>query len=373
MIFLLALLALLPTILLMVFIYYKDSYEKEPVGLLAGLFVLGAVSCLPAALAEEIGDLFFAAIFESGTAYNFFYAFFVVALAEEGGKFIFTYVLTWKNKNFNYRFDGIVYCVFTSLGFATLENILYVFNGGLSVAIVRAILSVPSHAIDAVFMGYYYGQAKLYDSMGEKSDRNKCLFFAYSMAVVLHGFYDFCLFQETDGYIVIFLLFVIVIDILAFIRINRSSKQNVLIYKQYANYYGQGYAHQMYGQNYYTNNMYNSYGQQNMQQSYNTYGQPNVQQGYNSYGQYNMQQGYNTYGQQNVQQIYNSYGQNNMQQGYNTYNQSNAQQGYNSYQPNAHVTRLTQQYIYIYCMKCGNVCNANTFYCGKCGSPIHTR
>ena len=76
-----------------------------------------------------------------------------VGLIEEGSKFFFLYRFTWKDKAFNYRFDGIVYAVFVSLGFAALENVFYVFNYGTGVALQRALLTIPGHMSFAVYMG----------------------------------------------------------------------------------------------------------------------------------------------------------------------------------------------------------------------------
>lgn len=80
---------------------------------------------------------------------------------------MFLHARTWRNPNFNYRFDGIVYAVFVSLGFAAFENIQYVLHYGLSVALPRAIFAVPGHMSFAVFMGLFYGRAKLYEAWGD--------------------------------------------------------------------------------------------------------------------------------------------------------------------------------------------------------------
>lgn len=242
---LLLMLAVLPTFFLMVFIYYKDSYEKEPVGLLISLFALGMVSVIPALIIETLGNLLFSSMFGNNTsAYNFFNVFFCVAIAEEGGKYIFTYLRTWNNKNFNYKFDGIVYAVLVSLGFATVENILYVMQGGVSVAIARGLLSVPSHAIDAVYMGYYYGLAKYYDSVGNTRSKNHCMVLSIIVPVILHGCYDYFLFEGTVLHLVIFLIFVVALDILAVIRINKSSKKNMKIYRANPQMYDMTYMQQ---------------------------------------------------------------------------------------------------------------------------------
>ncbi len=242
---LLLMLAVLPTFFLMVFIYYKDSYEKEPVGLLISLFALGMVSVIPALIIETLGELLFSSMFGNNTSvYNFFNVFFCVAIAEEGGKYIFTYLRTWNNKNFNYKFDGIVYAVLVSLGFATVENILYVMQGGLSVAIARGLLSVPSHAIDAVYMGYYYGLAKYYDSVGNTRSKNRCMVLSIIVPVILHGCYDYFLFEGTVLHLVVFLIFVVTLDIFAVIRINKSSKKNMKIYRTNPQMYDMSYVQQ---------------------------------------------------------------------------------------------------------------------------------
>lgn len=242
---LLLMLAVLPTFFLMVFIYYKDSYEKEPVGLLISLFALGMVSVIPALIIETLGELIFSSMFGDNTSvYNFFNVFFCVAIAEEGGKYIFTYLRTWNNKNFNYKFDGIVYAVLVSLGFATVENILYVMQGGLSVAIARGLLSVPSHAIDAVYMGYYYGLAKYYDSVGNTRSKNRCMVLSIIVPVILHGCYDYFLFEGTVLHLVVFLIFVVTLDVFAVIRINKSSKKNMKIYRTNPQMYDMSYVQQ---------------------------------------------------------------------------------------------------------------------------------
>lgn len=242
---LLLMLAVLPTFFLMVFIYYKDSYEKEPVGLLISLFALGMVSVIPALIIETLGELLFSSMFGDNTSvYNFFNVFFCVAIAEEGGKYIFTYLRTWNNKNFNYKFDGIVYAVLVSLGFATVENILYVMQGGLSVAIARGLLSVPSHAIDAVYMGYYYGLAKYYDSVGNTRSKNRCMVLSIIVPVILHGCYDYFLFEGTVLHLVVFLIFVVTLDVFAVIRINKSSKKNMKIYRTNPQMYDMSYVQQ---------------------------------------------------------------------------------------------------------------------------------
>jgi RsiW-degrading membrane proteinase PrsW (M82 family) len=133
----------------------------------------------------------------SNAAYT---AFIVAALTEEGMKFIAFYFLFWKNKNFNERFDGIVYAVYIALGFAGIENLLYVFTGGYSVGLIRALTAVPAHALFGIMMGYYFGLAKF------KPNRDRFyLVLAFFFPFIFHGIYDFLLMSNSPVFITIFI------------------------------------------------------------------------------------------------------------------------------------------------------------------------
>ena len=167
---LLAVLALIPVIALLIFIYLKDKNEKEPIGFLIGLFFAGMGTIITAVIAEFIGD----AILELILPYTpvlkaILLALIVVGPAEELGKYAVLRLITWKNKNFNYSYDAIVYAVFVSLGFACLENVGYVFQNGIGTALLRMFTSVPGHASFAVFMGFFYSKAKYEAVRGNKS------------------------------------------------------------------------------------------------------------------------------------------------------------------------------------------------------------
>jgi RsiW-degrading membrane proteinase PrsW (M82 family) len=121
----------------------------------------------------------------------FFQSFAVAALVEEVFKFVLLFFLTWRNRNLNERFDGIVYSVFISLGFAGLENVLYVFNpdlGGYATALMRAFISVPGHAFFGVMMGYYFALAKF-----EPHLRTRHMIKALVVPYITHGLFDFFL------------------------------------------------------------------------------------------------------------------------------------------------------------------------------------
>ena len=154
--------AVLPAVFLMRYVYRKDTAEKEPPALLASLALMGVFAALAAMVLERIGESVLNRLVSTNSRwYVILLAFLVVGAAEEGCKLFFLKRRSWWDPNFNYRFDGVVYAVFVSLGFAAFENILYVFRYGLSVALPRALLAIPGHMGFAVFMGCFYGRAKL--------------------------------------------------------------------------------------------------------------------------------------------------------------------------------------------------------------------
>jgi len=222
--FLLVAAALLPAIVLCIYTFKKDRVEKEPIGLLLRLFLFGALSVFPAALIEsgviDGIDAMFRQSFitmpdgsvemNTGTfyVYNFIKYFIGVALVEEGVKFCVLVWVTKKTKEFNSLFDGLIYAIFVSLGFAALENVFYVLDYGWINAIQRAILSVPGHMFFSVLMGYYYSEWHItqkakameqqlkQDGYIKKSApefsvaRSRVLCFL--MPILAHGFYDYC-------------------------------------------------------------------------------------------------------------------------------------------------------------------------------------
>ena len=218
------LLSVLPSIILFIVIWRSDKIEKEPPKLLVKLFFLGFLTIISAMLIETIGgDYIFGFMDKSSILYQFIENFLIVAVAEEGGKYLVLKKVTWKHPAFNYTFDAIVYSVTVSLGFATPENILYLMDGDLSTAIMRALFSVPGHVIYAIYMGFYFGLAKHAEAYNDMRLRNKNLKKAYIIPVLMHGFYDFCLNPDQVVLLLSFLVFEVVITILAIKKIRRLS------------------------------------------------------------------------------------------------------------------------------------------------------
>jgi RsiW-degrading membrane proteinase PrsW (M82 family) len=181
--------ALAPVFVIIMYIYIKDKYEKESKRILAYTFVLGAVvSIVITTVLYNFFDLFLPTPDDFSVWQQFIKAFFVVALIEEFSKYVIVRYYNQPRRGFNEPFDGIVYAVMVSMGFAAVENIFYVMEGGLEVALIRAFTAIPAHATFAVLMGYYMGKAKF------SKNKMKWNLIGLSLAVLFHGTYDFFLF-----------------------------------------------------------------------------------------------------------------------------------------------------------------------------------
>ena len=220
--------AVLPAAFLLYRVYKMDTIEKEPWAILRKLLLWGALSGIPAALVESLLTGVVQNLLQEGTLlYNFVFGFIVAALVEESFKFFFLYKFTFKNPAFNYRFDGVVYAVFVSMGFSILENVLYVFQGGLGVALSRALLALPLHAACGVYMGIAYGQQKvnsLYKPASFGSVARACL----PVPILIHGFYDSCAFSAENYpiFLLVFVVFVILVFILTLRQLKKASQED---------------------------------------------------------------------------------------------------------------------------------------------------
>lgn len=219
--------ALAPAVLLFFYIRKKDKVEPEPMKLLLLMALGGALTTIPAAILELIGGAVLGIVFTEGSpVFNFIESFFIVALAEEGCKYIVLLLTSWWSKEFNYTYDAVVYAVSVSLGFAALENVLYVFQGGFSTAILRALTSVPGHMIFAVFMGYHYGIAKKAFCSKKVGLTITAFVISLVLPMLIHGFYDFCLFMQSWFFTLIFLGFYVVVTVLGFLVVNKLSRED---------------------------------------------------------------------------------------------------------------------------------------------------
>lgn len=184
------LLAIAPVFTIIIYIYLQDKYEKEPFWLLAINFFLGAfLSIIIVSVIYLFTGHLLPVINEYSVWQQFIQAFIVVALAEEFSKYVVVRYFAQPRAAFNEPYDGIVYAVMVSMGFACTENILYVMEGGTTTAILRAFTAVPAHATFGVLMGYFMGLAKF-----SKHNRVKLNLTGLFLAVLFHGAYDFFLF-----------------------------------------------------------------------------------------------------------------------------------------------------------------------------------
>lgn len=185
----LLLLAVAPVFTIIIYIYFQDKYEKEPKGLLLLGFALGAIlSIIIVTLLYLFTDKLIPLTDEYSIWQQIVQAFFVVALAEEFSKYIIVKYFAQPRKAFNEPYDGIIYAVMVSMGFACTENIMYVLQGGYTTAFLRAFTAVPAHATFGILMGYYMGKAKF------SNNRFALNMAGLFLAVLFHGAYDFFLF-----------------------------------------------------------------------------------------------------------------------------------------------------------------------------------
>jgi RsiW-degrading membrane proteinase PrsW (M82 family) len=185
--------AVVPGILLMIYIYILDRSDREPGFLIVKLMFFGVVSALVASLIERAA---IALLDSNGIAderkYLMLESYLCIGLVEEGMKFYYLKKKTWRTRDFDYTFDAIVYSVSVSLGFAIFENILYVYSYGLEVGITRAFTAIPGHFFDAILMGIFYGAAMRQYYKGSPAPVYKfSLLCALAIPVFIHGTYDF--------------------------------------------------------------------------------------------------------------------------------------------------------------------------------------
>jgi RsiW-degrading membrane proteinase PrsW (M82 family) len=185
-------LAIAPAVALFLFFYVRDKYRKEPFSILLATFGLGAASLVPASLTTlSLQKLTGWRSDTPNLLHAFLGAMIIVGLVEEGAKFVVVRFYAYHRPEFDEPYDGIMYSVMAALGFATLENIIYIFSHGAGTGVMRALLAVPSHAFDGVLMGYFLGEAKF-----ARNDRvgNWLSALGFGLAVVAHGLYDFTVF-----------------------------------------------------------------------------------------------------------------------------------------------------------------------------------
>lgn len=212
----LIILALLPVAVILYYVYRHDR-DPEPLRTVAFAFMWGCVSVVPAIIGEITVQ------FEN----TFLNAMFGVAIIEETSKLAILMLYIWKHADFNDSFDAIVYSVTVSLGFAAIENIMYVVENGLSTAILRALFSIPGHTTFAIIMGYFFAKAKTHFYYGRREKQYQNLALSLSLATLGHGIYDYlCMTMSDNNYRIVLLLIYVAISDIACLWILKTAAKN---------------------------------------------------------------------------------------------------------------------------------------------------
>jgi len=217
----LLLLALAPAVILMMYVYFRDKYEKEPIKLILKGILLGAVVIFPVGLIENYITGFGTGLAKIPKAA--FDGFIVAGATEEAFKYFVVFILIWRNRNFNEKFDGIVYAVSVSLGFAAIENLFYVFSeNSMQVGLLRAFTAVPGHTIFGIVMGFYLGLARF-----SIKNKTKWMLMAFMVPWMMHGIYDFLIMSGHPVLILTFIPFLIVIYRIGMRRMKDLNEQSI--------------------------------------------------------------------------------------------------------------------------------------------------
>lgn len=216
---------LVPPVLLLIYVWKLDRIEREPAGLVLRVFLMGALSTFAAMVLESLAmyALELMKLDESSYLYLIIDNFLAVALVEEYCKRAPVRKVIWKNPEFNFRFDAIVYCLASALGFAATENIFYMLSYGTEIALGRMI---PVHAVCSVYMGYYLGIAKTGDLDGNPQLEKKYTRLSILVPMLIHGFWDFALSTEEDIFYIAALIMIVIVTMTAFNNLHKLSKED---------------------------------------------------------------------------------------------------------------------------------------------------
>ncbi|ARK30280.1 glutamic-type intramembrane protease PrsW [Halalkalibacter krulwichiae] len=208
--------AMAPGMALLSYFYLKNGYSSTTKSLVLRTFIIGILLVFPVMVLQ------YAFTVEGFFIHPFTKAFILYGFIEEFFKWFLLWAFAYQHATFSRRYDGIVFGVSLSLGFATVENVFYLVANGLEAAIGRALLPVSSHALYGVIMGYYFGLAKV-----EKIGRRKNMVVALLLPVVLHGTYDFILLSFDIYFLIGLIPFMLV---LWWVALNKVKRANELDY-----------------------------------------------------------------------------------------------------------------------------------------------
>jgi RsiW-degrading membrane proteinase PrsW (M82 family) len=218
-------LALAPVAFILLYVYLRDEYDKEPLKHLILSFIGGILIALPVVWVGNWLSGWWR-LDSPGLSIPelILYAFVVVACTEEGMKYLVVRWYCYRLPEFDEPYDGIMYAVTVSMGFAAIENVMYVMQGGYSVAWLRMFSAVPAHAIFGTAMGYFVGKAKFNPIISPWFTRMGGLL----LAILLHGAYDFFLFQEKYAYLALLSFAMVFVGIFLSFRAMRKHKNTAI-------------------------------------------------------------------------------------------------------------------------------------------------
>ena len=200
----------IPGLLWLWFVYKKDKYEPEPVAMVLFVFAAGALSVIPAAMIESLfsGAMDIRSVESVNDAARV--SWLVAGLVEESMKFAVVMLIVWKRKGFDEPMDGIVYAAAAALGFASAENVIYIYRFGAQVIIVRGVMSTLGHLLFSSIWGYAIGRAKF-----DRKKRFSLLAKGFVLAAFFHGLYDFLVFTKVAASFGLYVLTVVLWNMLA--------------------------------------------------------------------------------------------------------------------------------------------------------------
>ncbi|QAS54510.1 glutamic-type intramembrane protease PrsW [Halobacillus litoralis] len=212
--------AISPAVAIMTFIYLSKRIELEPFPLIIRMFIIGVIMVFPIMFIQyafEVENIFQHPLLKS---------FFLVGLMEEFFKWFFIVFVAYRHSDFDHHYDGIIYAVAVSLGFATIENVIYLFYNGIEIAMLRAIFPVSSHGLFGIIMGFYVGKAK-FTTVKSKI----CMAFALFIPVALHTLYDYIITVNESAWMYWITPFMIILWIIGFRKIKIANQHHEKLLK----------------------------------------------------------------------------------------------------------------------------------------------
>lgn len=209
--------AIAPGLSLLAYFYLKDRYQVEPIRLVMKMFLYGALLVFPVMVLQS--EL----IKELGKGSDFTFSFFMTAGLEEYFKWFLLYHLIYRHAEFDEPYDGIVYAVAISLGYATLENVFYAFlnASSFSALLMRALLPVSGHALFGVVMGYYLGRAKFTPGKAQAF-----LWLSLLLPIIWHGLFDYILLTARTYWVWIMIPFMTYLWIRALWKVDQANSRS---------------------------------------------------------------------------------------------------------------------------------------------------